>query len=234
VEHVLAALWAEGVDNAIIDVDGPEVPVMDGSALAWTQALRAASTVRQRAARLHLCVRKPVEVSHGDRRARLQPADSLSVHCEIDFDHPLIGRQAFSMPLTGEVFRSQLSPARTFGFLHELDGLRARGLGLGASYENAVVLDGARILNSDGLRYPDEFVRHKVLDALGDLYLLGGPVVGALTLMRTGHALHHGLARALWYTEGAFEWVPARDIAPRTFAHTPLEMEQIASSARGP
>ena len=181
VEHVMAALSALGVDNAFVDVDGPEIPVMDGSAQAWVSLIEEAGLRRQSKARMYLCMRDTVEVVDGDKRASLAPADHYEVHCAIDFKHPLISRQTKSLVVTGETFKQQLCDARTFGFNHEVEQLRKMGLARGGSLANAVVLDQERILNPEGLRHPDEFVRHKILDAVGDMHLVGGPIAVSYT-----------------------------------------------------
>ncbi|MBI5498322.1 MAG: UDP-3-O-acyl-N-acetylglucosamine deacetylase [Deltaproteobacteria bacterium] len=211
VEHVLAALWACGVDNAVVDVTGPEVPVMDGSAGPWVELVEQAGLVAQTAARRVARVAAPVEVRDGDKRASVRPGVGLSVACAIDFRHPLITQQQLSLTVDGEVFRKDLAHARTFGFLHEVEMLRKAGLARGGSLENAVVVDRECIMNPEGLRFQDEFVRHKILDALGDLYLLGAPMMGCVELHKAGHALHVALGRAI-LQQDAVEWILASDL----------------------
>jgi UDP-3-O-[3-hydroxymyristoyl] N-acetylglucosamine deacetylase len=175
VEHLLAALLGLGVDDALVEVDGPEVPVLDGSAAPFVILLHEAGLRPLAAPRLHLKVRRPVEVVHGTKTARLVPAEHFEIRYSIGFDHPLLRHQAFAVRLTPRTFTDQVAPARTFGFLREVELLRKNGLALGGSLENAVVIGETGVLNNK-LRFDDEFVRHKVLDAVGDLALLGHPV----------------------------------------------------------
>ncbi|MEW5849235.1 MAG: UDP-3-O-acyl-N-acetylglucosamine deacetylase [Myxococcota bacterium] len=216
VEHLMAALAAEGVDNAVVDIAGPEVPVMDGSSAPWIALIREAGLARQSRPRRLLRVRETVEVRDGDRWARLCPAESFSVACSIEFLHPLVGVQSLSMHVTGESFRSDISTARTFCLYRDVEKMRAMGLCKGGSLENAVVLDETGVLNPDGLRFKDEPVRHKILDAVGDLYMLGGRLLGAVVLNKSGHALHHELSRALLARADAFEWVSAAELYPES------------------
>jgi UDP-3-O-[3-hydroxymyristoyl] N-acetylglucosamine deacetylase len=215
VEHVMAALWAMGVDNARVEVTGPEVPVMDGSARAWVALLQEAGVVEQAASRKVARVVAPVDVLDGDKRAAVGPGShGLHMRCAIDFKHPLITRQVFDGPVDGDRFCQDLAHARTFGFAREVEMLRKMGLARGGSLENAVVVDEVSILNPDGLRAPDEFVRHKVLDALGDLYLLGAPLLGRVELHKAGHALHVALVKALLASPHALEWVTLSELPP--------------------
>ncbi|MBW2269286.1 MAG: UDP-3-O-[3-hydroxymyristoyl] N-acetylglucosamine deacetylase [Deltaproteobacteria bacterium] len=198
VEHVLAALWGLGVDNARIVVDGPEVPAMDGSAAAFVYLVRVAGLVEQSPAVRVMRVRKPIAVTDGARRIRVDPAPELRVTYRIDFAHPSIGRQAFECTGDDPVrFERELAGARTFGFLREVQALRGVGRARGGSMSNTLVLDDSGIVNSGGLRYPDEFVRHKVLDLFGDLSLLGARLQGHVVVERGGHSLHVALVRAL-------------------------------------
>lgn len=229
VEHIMAALWSCGVDNAVVDVGGPEVPVMDGSAAPWVALIEEAGVVGQAAARNMLVCARGVSVTEGDKLAALQPGEGLSVTCDIDFVHPAIGPQHLDMSLDGAEFRRNLAAARTFGFVKDVEALRKVGLARGGSLENAVVLDDQRILNPEGLRYSDEFVRHKVLDALGDLFLLGGHLVGHVTLRKAGHALHNRLCRAL-LAEEALEQVPATEFARKVMVPVGALMSNARSS----
>ncbi len=197
VEHLMAALAALEIDNAVIELDGPEVPIMDGSAKEFVLLIEHVGRRRQEAPRQYLEVLGPVEVRDGERSARLLPAPRLELALEIDFDSPVIGRQHIELALDETTFRAELAEARTFGFLHEVEALRAAGLALGGSLENAVVVGGEGVLNPEGLRRRDEFVRHKALDALGDLYLLGHPLIGRYEGVCAGHALNNALAREL-------------------------------------
>lgn len=195
VEHLLAALLAAGVDNARIVVDGPEVPVLDGSARTWVAAIDHAGVVAQAAARSPIAITRPVRVTHGDAWAELTPAPAFELDVVIDFPHPRIGRQAWAGPVSGRAFHA-LADARTFGFRSDAERLWASGLARGASLDNTVVFDADAVLNPDGLRSHDEPVRHKALDAVGDAALLGAPLLGRLTAYKAGHALHRALFEA--------------------------------------
>jgi UDP-3-O-[3-hydroxymyristoyl] N-acetylglucosamine deacetylase len=195
VEHLLAALAGLGIDNARIEVDGPEVPIMDGSASAFIDLVREAGVRLQEKAKSFLVIKRPIIVSDGDKRAALLPGKGFRVECTIDFQHPLIHDQALALSFNDATFRREVSRARTFGFLRDVERLKAAGLAKGGSLDNAIVVDDFSILNPDGLRFPDEFVRHKVLDAVGDVSLLGLPVVGTLQCYKSGHRLNHALVR---------------------------------------
>lgn len=198
VEHLLAALYGLGVDNVRVAVDGPEVPAMDGSAAAFVYLVRTAGLVEQAAPTRVLRVRKTVSLALGNRRIRVEPATGFRVTYNIDFSHPCIGRQSFECAGDDPAhFERELAGARTFGFLHEVEALRNAGLALGGSLSNTLVLDDAQVLNGEGLRFADEFVRHKVLDLFGDLSLLGARLQGHVVVERGGHALHLMLVRAL-------------------------------------
>ncbi|HEY4030215.1 MAG TPA: UDP-3-O-acyl-N-acetylglucosamine deacetylase [Caulobacteraceae bacterium] len=197
IEHLMAALAALEVDNAVIEVDGPEVPIMDGSALPFVQLLDRAGRRRQEAERRFIEILEPIEVIDGDKTVRLTPADRFEMAFEIAFPTKAIGRQRVDLHVTEDSFREELADCRTFGFLSEVQALREAGLARGGSLDNAVVIDGDRILNPEGLRRPDEFVRHKALDAVGDLYVLGSPIRGRFEGIYAGHALNNLLCRAL-------------------------------------
>ena len=198
VEHLLAATYGLGVDNLRVEVDGPEIPGMDGSAASFVFLLRAAGLFEQSAPRLVLRIARPIEIRDGQRRIRIEPARGFRVSYEIDFDHPRIGRQALrDLELTEEKFEREIARARTFGFVGEVDALWRAGRARGACLDNTVVLDASRVLNRDGLRFPDEFVRHKILDLLGDLALLGTRLEGHVRVERGGHALHQKLVAKL-------------------------------------
>ena len=197
VEHLLAALYAFEIDNALVELDGPEVPIMDGSAASFTSLLQRIGTVRQSAVRRALLITKPVAVSDGDRFAVLLPSPQPRITVEIDFPSPAIGRQRCSLALQPDTFAREIAGARTFGFAHELRALRARGLAAGGSLRSAILVDGERVVNAEGLRFPDEFARHKLLDCIGDLSLLGVPVIGHLVAHKPGHRLCHRLLRAV-------------------------------------
>jgi UDP-3-O-[3-hydroxymyristoyl] N-acetylglucosamine deacetylase len=197
-EHVLAALRGMGVDNATIEVDGPEVPIMDGSAAAFVAAIDQAGIVTQSAARRFIQVLKPVQVVIGDSFGELRPhAGGFRVEVEIDFTNPVIGQQSYLLDLSPERFRREISRARTFGCMNDVAGLWSAGFALGASFENTVVFDEERLLNTEGLRYADECARHKVLDVVGDLALAGLPLLGAYHSVRGGHKVNHAVLKAL-------------------------------------
>jgi UDP-3-O-[3-hydroxymyristoyl] N-acetylglucosamine deacetylase len=197
IEHLMAAFAMLGVDNAIVEVDGPEMPIMDGSAAPFVRVLDRAGMRPQERARRFIEVLETVEVVDGDKRAALKPAADFEVAFEIAFPTAAIGRQAVDLLMDEAAFRTELADCRTFGFLAEVEALRAMGLARGGSMDNAVVIDGDRILNPEGLRRPDEFVRHKALDAIGDLYLLGGPLIGRFEGELAGHGLNNALVRAM-------------------------------------
>ncbi len=205
VEHLLAALYGLGIDNARIEIEGPELPVMDGSAAPFVYLLRSAGSFAQRAPRRLMRVRRPVEWREGEALARVEPARDLRISYAVDFDHPAIRRQELQLSsLAPADFERELAAARTFGFLRDVEALRAEGLARGSSLDNTVVLDAERVLNPDGLRWPDEFVRHKALDLLGDLALLGLRLAGHVQVERGGHAAHRGLLEALGSRPDAF------------------------------
>lgn len=197
IEHLMAALAALEIDNALIELDGPELPIMDGSSAAFVQILDRAGRRRQDAHRHYIEILAPIEIADGDKRASLTPSDAFEVAFEIAFDSAAIGRQKVDLVVDEASFRSELADCRTFGFMKDVAALHAQGLALGGSMENAVVLDGDVVLNPEGLRRPDEFVRHKALDAVGDLYALGAPILGRFEGLYAGHALNNRLARAL-------------------------------------
>ncbi|OXE35389.1 MAG: UDP-3-O-[3-hydroxymyristoyl] N-acetylglucosamine deacetylase [Phenylobacterium zucineum] len=197
IEHLMAALVMSEIDNAVIELDGPEMPIMDGSALPFIQVLDQVGRRAQETPRRFIEILTPIEVIDGDKLARLEPADRFEVAFEIAFASAAIGRQRVDMPMGVKIFRRELADCRTFGFLHEVEALRARGLAQGGSIENAVVIDGDQILNPEGLRRPDEFVRHKALDAIGDLFVLGAPIMGRFEGVLAGHGINNALVRAL-------------------------------------
>ncbi|MCR9256310.1 MAG: UDP-3-O-acyl-N-acetylglucosamine deacetylase [Alphaproteobacteria bacterium] len=209
IEHLMAALAGEEIDNAVIEVSGPEVPIMDGSSSEFLALIHEAGVVEQEALRRAIRILKPIETVEKDGFARLLPTEGngFTVDFEIDFASPAIGRQIWTGKPVNGTFLAEISRARTFGFKHEVDHLRAMGLARGGSLENAVVVDGDQVLNPEGLRYEDEFVRHKVLDCVGDLYLAGRPIIGHFEGAKTGHAFHNRLLRALFADRSAWEVV---------------------------
>ncbi|MEK6630180.1 MAG: UDP-3-O-acyl-N-acetylglucosamine deacetylase, partial [Acidobacteriota bacterium] len=196
VEHLLAALVSMGIDNAVVELDHREVPVMDGSAAPFVYLLQEAGVKTQGSPRRYLKVLRPITVSRGDKLMSLYPSDHFKVSYSISFDHPLLRHQSQTMEVTETSFVDDIAPARTFGFLHEVELLRQQGLALGGSLENAIVLSETGVLNNQ-LRFEDEFVRHKILDAIGDLALVGYPLIGHLVAHRAGHALHTAFAKRL-------------------------------------
>jgi len=207
-EHVLAALRGMGVDNATIEIDGPEVPIMDGSAAAFVTAIDQAGIVAQSARRRFIEVLKTVKVAMGDCFGELRPyASGFRAEVEIDFANPVIGRQSYSLDLSPEGFRREICRARTFGFMNEVAHLWNAGFALGASFENTVVFDDERLINPEGLRYADECVRHKLLDVIGDLALAGRPLLGAYRSFRGGHKLNHAVLTALFADRTAWRVV---------------------------
>lgn len=210
VEHLLAALHGLGLDNLRMEIDGPEVPIMDGSAAPFAQRMTEAGLRLQDEPRQFLVIKRTVTVTDGDKIATFAPAKRLRIDCTIDFKHPLISDQSFTIELNDRAFVRDVASARTFGFLRDVDRLRAMGLARGGSLENAVVVDDFSILNPEGLRFPDEFVRHKLLDALGDVALLGYPVIGAMTAFKTGHALNQKLVAQVLADPANYQLVRAR------------------------
>ena len=207
-EHVLAALRGMGVDNATIEVDGPEVPIMDGSAAPFVAAIDQAGIVTQQAFRRFIQILKPVQVAIGDSFGELRPyAAGFRAEVEIDFANPVIGKQNYSLELSPERFRREISRARTFGCMNDVARLWSAGFALGASFENSVVFDDTRLLNTEGLRYSDECARHKVLDVIGDLALAGLPLLGAFRSVRGGHKLNHAVLTALMADRSAWRVV---------------------------
>lgn len=207
IEHLMAALAALGIVNATIEVDGPELPILDGSALQFVQLLDRAGFRRQEQPRRYIEVLKPIHVEEGDKHATLLPCDRFEMRFEIDFDTAVIGNQVVDFEVNEANFRNEIMAARTFGFAHEVEALRQAGLARGGSLENAVVIDGEDILNPGGLRMEREFVRHKALDAIGDLYVLGAPLLARYEGYKAGHQLNNKLVRALLAQPEAWRYV---------------------------
>ena len=209
VEHLMSALAGLGIDNLHVDVAGPEIPIMDGSAGPFVFLLQAAGIVEQDAPKRYLRILLPVEVKDGDKWARFDPYNGFKLDFTIDFPHPMFGTENRNVVIdfAEHSYVKEVARARTFGFMQEVEAMRAAGLGLGGSLQNAIVLDEHRVLNSEGLRYDNEFVKHKVLDAIGDLYLLGHPLIGQYTAFKSGHGLNNAVARALQARPDAFELV---------------------------
>jgi UDP-3-O-[3-hydroxymyristoyl] N-acetylglucosamine deacetylase len=234
VEHLLAALMGLGIDNARVMLDGPEVPILDGSAAPFVRLLQEVGLEKQRRARRYLVIKKEVVVHDGDKRARLSPSPRLKITCGLDFDHPLISPAPLTFEYSEKSFVRELAPARTFGFLHDVEALRRRGLACGGSLENAIVIDSYKVLNPEGLRFSDEFVRHKLLDAIGDMALFGMPILGRLHLHRSGHALNCQLVQAVLADSKAFEVVqPAHRVPGRHAAGDGVSFDMLGDIAQG-
>jgi UDP-3-O-[3-hydroxymyristoyl] N-acetylglucosamine deacetylase len=211
IEHLMAALVMSGIDNAVVELDGPEMPIMDGSSWPFLQILDRAGRRPQAAARRFIEIIDTVEVVDGDKRAALKPAMRFEVAFAIEFPTAVIGRQEIDLEMDETAFRRELADCRTFGFVHEVEALRAMGLARGGTMDNCVVIEGDRVLNPEGLRRPDEFVRHKALDAIGDLYVLGAPILGRFEGELAGHSINNALVRALAARPDAYRIVTFAD-----------------------
>jgi len=222
VEHLLSAMAGLGIDNAYVDLNAAEVPIMDGSAGPFVFLIQSAGIEEQNAPKRFIRIKKPIKVEDGDKWVHFEPFDGFKVAFTIDFDHPAFkeGSQIAEVDFSTTSFVREVSRARTFGFMNQIEQLRANNLALGGSLDNAVVVDDYRVLNEDGLRYVDEFVKHKILDSIGDLYLLGHSLIGAFSGHKSGHALNNQLLRALLAEEDAWEEVIFEDAttAPISFA----------------
>ena len=218
IEHLMSAFAGLGIDNAYVDLSAPEVPIMDGSAGPFVFLLQSAGIVEQAAAKRFIRIKRALEVRDGDKIARFEPYDGFRLGFTIQFDHPMIPatQSRAEVEFSTAAYIREVSRARTFGFMRDLEFMRERNLGLGGSMDNAIVLDEFRVLNDDGLRYGDEFVRHKILDAVGDLYLAGHAILGAFEGYKSGHALNNKLVRALLAERSCWEEVtfPALEAAP--------------------
>ncbi|HET7775153.1 MAG TPA: UDP-3-O-acyl-N-acetylglucosamine deacetylase [Azospira sp.] len=215
VEHLMSAFAGLGIDNAYVDLDAAEVPILDGSAAPFVFLIQSAGIEEQPAAKKFIRVTRPIEVRDGDKWARFEPYDGYKLTFSIIFNHPAIDKsaQSVSIDFAEQSYTREVARARTFGFMQDVEMLRENGLALGGGLENAIVLDEFRVLNSDGLRYGDEFVKHKVLDAVGDLYLLGHPLLASFTAHKSGHALNNLLARQLLLEKESWEWASFEDEA---------------------
>jgi UDP-3-O-[3-hydroxymyristoyl] N-acetylglucosamine deacetylase len=209
VEHLMSALAGLGIDNAIVELSSPELPIMDGSAGTFIFLLQSAGLVEQSAAKKFMRIKKTVEVKDGDKWVRFEPYNGYKLNFTINFAHPVFAntKQNVTVDLGANSYIKEVSRARTFGFMQDVENMRAQGLALGGNLDNAIVMDEYRVINPDGLRFDDEFVKHKVLDAIGDLYLLGHPLIGAFSGYKSGHALNNALCRALLADESAWEFV---------------------------
>jgi len=226
VEHLLSAFAGLGIDNALVEVSAPEVPIMDGSAGPFVFLVQSAGIEEQRAPKRFIRIRKSVRVEDGEKWARFDPFDGFKVNFEIEFNHPIFKRRAqrATMDFSTTSFLKEISRARTFGFMRDLESMRARNLALGGTLDNAIVLDDTRVLNEGGLRYEDEFVKHKILDAIGDLYLLGYSLIGEFSGFKSGHGLNNRLLRTLLADTSAWEAVVFErpEDAPISYARSPV------------
>jgi UDP-3-O-[3-hydroxymyristoyl] N-acetylglucosamine deacetylase len=213
VEHLMSALAGLGIDNLHIDLDASEVPIMDGSASPFIYLIQSVGLEEQEAPKRFIKVTRPVRVEEGDKWAEIAPYDGFSLTFKIEFDHPVFAHSAkeYSIDLGQQSYIREVSRARTFGFMNEVEYLRSHGLALGGTLDNAIVMDEYRVLNADGLRYADEFVKHKVLDAVGDLYLAGHALLGAFTAFKSGHGLNNKLLCTLLDDAGAWQWATYED-----------------------
>jgi UDP-3-O-[3-hydroxymyristoyl] N-acetylglucosamine deacetylase len=216
VEHLMAALAGCEIDNAVVELNGPEVPIMDGSAGPFVCLIESAGIVEQAAPRRAIEILRRVHVANGNAEISLEPSSGFSINLGIDFAHPSIGQQNIVLDMTSAAFKSQICRARTFGFLHEVESLRTAGFGLGGSLDNAVVISADGVMNEEGLRFADEFVRHKVLDCIGDLYLLGAPIQGRVRGRRNGHSLNNLLLRTLIADRNAWRLVALDKLGAQT------------------
>lgn len=223
IEHLMAALAGLGIDNVYVEITSPEVPIMDGSAAPFVFLVQSAGVIEQTAPKKFIRVKKAIKIEEDDKWAQFEPFEGFKVSFSIDFDHPIFAKspQSATVDFSTTSFVKEVSRARTFGFMHEVEALREAGLALGGSHDNAIVMDSYTILNDDGLRYEDEFVKHKILDAIGDLYLLGHQLIGAFSAYKSGHALNNKLLRALIAQPDAWELVSYEDPAeaPIAFMH---------------
>jgi UDP-3-O-[3-hydroxymyristoyl] N-acetylglucosamine deacetylase len=231
VEHLLSAFAGLGIDNSYIELNAPEVPIMDGSAGPFVFLLQSAGFQEQAAPKRFVRIKKKVRVEEGDKWAEFTPFDGFKVNFEIEFNHPIFKRrtQAASMDFSTTSFLKEVSRARTFGFMRDIETLRARNLALGGTLDNAIVLDDSGIMNEDGLRYEDEFVKHKILDAIGDLYLLGHSLIGEFSGFKSGHGLNNKLLRALISDKSAWESVVFETLRDAPISYVPTA--EIADSA---
>lgn len=225
VEHLMSALYGLGIDNAICEVSADEVPILDGSSAPFVHVIKAVGVHTQRALRKYIVVREAVELRDGDKTAVLRPASDFSISYSIEFSHPIIGKQAFRYD-ENTSFAKELAPCRTFGFLHDVERMQAMGLALGGSLDNAVVLDKSSVLNPDGLRFSNEFVRHKVLDAIGDLALVGHRLLGSIELHKAGHELQTSLVKTLLENPSAYQIVTVDEAEEES-----LGLQLVAESA---
>ncbi|WP_166642279.1 UDP-3-O-acyl-N-acetylglucosamine deacetylase [Paludibacterium purpuratum] len=225
IEHLMSAFAGLGIDNLIVEVTAAEIPIMDGSAAPFIYLLQTAGIVEQTVPKRFIRIKQAIEVVEGDKWVRFDPHDGFQITLSIQFDHPAfnLAPQKVLVDFANHSYIEEISRARTFGFMHEVESMRNHGLGLGGNLENAIVIDDEFVLNPDGLRFPDEFVRHKILDAIGDLYIVGHPIIGAFSGHKSGHALNNQLLRKLLATPDAWEYVSFREAedVPSSFHRIP-------------
>ncbi|MBV8680212.1 MAG: UDP-3-O-acyl-N-acetylglucosamine deacetylase [Aquitalea sp.] len=225
IEHLMSAFAGFGIDNLIVEVTAAEMPIMDGSAAPFIYLLQSAGVVEQPVAKRFIRVKQAVEIVEGDKWVKLEPMDGFKITLSIEFNHPAfnLAPQKVTIDFASSSYLDEISRARTFGFMHEVEYMRQHGLGLGGSLDNAIVIDDEYVLNPEGLRFPDEFVRHKILDAIGDLYIIGHPLIAAFSGHKSGHALNNKLLRKLLDTPDAWEYVSFSDPldAPSSFHRLP-------------
>ncbi len=229
VEHVLSALTALGIDNAVLEIDGPEIPIMDGSAIAFVEMIDTVGVVEQDASKRFIRLKKPVTYTKGDKSVTLTPSLRPVWAMDIDFDSAVIGQQSFTFDNSEDQYRSDIAECRTFGFLHEVEMLQKMGLARGGSLDNAIVIDGDKVLNPKGLRFKDEFVRHKILDAVGDIILAGAPVLADYHGVKAGHAMNNKVLHALFADKSAYEFVSADKLVYLTVQKRPERVSSTAS-----
>lgn len=225
IEHLMSAFAGFGIDNLVVEVTAAEIPIMDGSAAPFIYLLQSAGVVEQTVAKRFIRVKQPLEIIEGDKWVRLDPMDGFKITLSIEFNHPAfnLAPQKVEIDFANSSYLDEISRARTFGFMHEVEYMRQHGLGLGGSLDNAIVIDDEYVLNPEGLRFPDEFVRHKILDAIGDLYIIGHPLIAAFSGHKSGHAMNNKLLRKLLETPDAWEYISFVDPldAPSSFHRLP-------------
>jgi UDP-3-O-[3-hydroxymyristoyl] N-acetylglucosamine deacetylase len=231
VEHLLAAFSGLAVDNAIVEVDASEVPIMDGSAAPFVCLIREAGFAEQDQARKYIVVRRTVRIAEGERWVELSPSRNMKISYKVHFDHPMISKQSYGVSLPGTIFEEEISPARTFGFLSDVAELRSRGFAQGGSLQNAVVVGDSGILNEEGLRFPDEFVRHKILDLIGDFSLLGHPLICHVDANKSGHAMNHAVLKELLADEESWMMTGLPETRAQRVAHPKLSSSESRQRA---
>lgn len=214
IEHLMATFSGMAIDNALVEIDSHEMPIMDGSASAFVNSIASVGIKEQSCPRYYFAVTEPIALKEAEKSITIYPSDSFQITCSIEYDHPLIQTQSFTIDLGTDNFKQEISAARTFGFLHEYEYLKRYGFAQGGSLENVVVLDQSGMLNEDGLRYPDEFARHKTLDCIGDLFLLGMPILGHVVAIRSGHALNNSFLKKLFSNKHSWETRLLQDETP--------------------